>query len=96
MSKYLFVTGKLALRALERTLEPLGLDGGYRIEALRITVAALMNTEFIARHLTGVEEEVVVIPGLCKGSLDVIEKACGCRVIKHLRQLLDENKQLCT
>ncbi|MGI6406458.1 MAG: DUF6513 domain-containing protein [Syntrophaceticus sp.] len=87
MSKYLFVTGKLALRALERTLEPLGLDGGYRIEALRITVAALMNTEFIARHLTGVEEEVVVIPGLCKGSLDVIEKACGCRVIKGPKDL---------
>lgn len=87
MPKYLFVTGKLALRALQRTLEPLGLDGGYRTEALGITVAALMNTEFIARHLAGVEEEIVVIPGLCKGPLDVIEQACGCRVIKGPKDL---------
>ncbi|NLA26506.1 MAG: dihydropteroate synthase [Firmicutes bacterium] len=87
MPKYLFVTGRLAHRALERTVEPLDLEGGYRIEPLGITVAALMNTDFIARHLNGVEEEVLVIPGFCKGPLDVIEKACGCRVIKGPKDL---------
>ena len=87
MPKYLFITGKLAHRALERTLESLDLEGGYRIEALGITVAALMNTDFIARRLTSVEEEVAVIPGFCKGPLDVIEKACGCRVIKGPKDL---------
>ncbi len=89
MSKYLFVTGKLALKALERTLAALDLDGGYRIEVLRITVAALMNTEFIARHLAGVTEEVVVIPGLCKGSLGLVEHACGRRVLKGPNDLKD-------
>lgn len=87
MPKYLFVTGRLAQRALERTLKPLDLEGGYRIEVLKINVAALMNTDFIARHLTGVEEEVVVIPGFCKGPLALIEQACGCQVMKGPKDL---------
>lgn len=87
MSKYLFVTGKLARRALERTLELLDLDGGCRVEMLGITVAALMNTDFIARHLSAVEEELLVIPGFCKGSLEALEEACGCRVLRGPKDL---------
>jgi dihydropteroate synthase-like protein len=89
MSKYLFVTGKLAVRALEKTLSALALDGGYRVEALGISVASLMTTEFIARHLTAVQEEVVVIPGLCKGPVELIEQACKCQVLKGPDDLKD-------
>lgn len=89
MSKYLFVTGKLAERALNKTLSALDLDGGYRLEVLGISVASLMTTEFIARHLTGVHEEVVVIPGLCKGPLETIEHACGCQALKGPDDLKD-------
>ena len=89
MSKYLFVTGKLALTALEKTVSALDLEGGYRVAALGISVASLMTTEFIARHLTGVQEEVVVIPGLCNGPLELIEQACKCRVLRGPNDLKD-------
>lgn len=89
MSRYLFVTGKLALKALERTLEALDLDGGYRAEALGITVASLMSTEFIARHLKDAHEDVIVIPGLCNGPVRLIEDACGRHTIKGPEDLKD-------
>jgi dihydropteroate synthase-like protein len=89
MSKYLFVTGKLALKALERTLAALNLDGGYRVEALGITVASLMSTEFIARHLKDVPEDVIVIPGLCNGPVALIEDACHHPAVKGPDDLKD-------
>jgi dihydropteroate synthase-like protein len=89
MPKYLFVTGKLALKALEKTLAALHLDGGYRIEPLGITVASLMSTEFIARHLKDVPEDVVVIPGLCNGPVEIVEQICHHRVMRGPDDLKD-------
>lgn len=89
MPKYLFVTGKLALRALEKILSTLNVDGGYRVESLGISVAALMTTDFIARHLADVREDVVVIPGLCNGAVDTIEQSCKCRVLRGPDDLKD-------
>lgn len=89
MSKYLFVTGRLALRALQKTLSTLDVDGGYRAEALKISVASLMTAEFIAGHLKDINEEVVVIPGLCKGPIELIEHACNCKVLRGPEDLKD-------
>lgn len=89
MYKYCFVTGKLAYPALKKIVEKLELEGGYRIKVLGSKVAALMNTEYISRHLENEEAEVVVIPGLCKGKTEVIEKRTGCRVVKGPEDLKD-------
>ena len=49
--RILFVTGKLAAPALERTLERAGLPFDYEVAVMKITVAALMTPEWIARRL---------------------------------------------
>ncbi len=65
---YLFITGKLAAKALEKTLARLDQDFKYDITALNCTVAAFMNTEWIAGHLEpGLKYDWIIIPGLSRG-----------------------------
>jgi dihydropteroate synthase-like protein len=74
VGKTLFVTGKLAEPALRATLERMAPDFPYEVAVLRITVAALMTTAWIAKHLTEVAGvDRVVIPGLCEGDVREIE-----------------------
>lgn len=91
LSRYVFVTGRLARRALEGVLRGTGID--YEVRALDRAVAALMDTEFIAGQLgdlAGAEDvELVMIPGLCNGTVDVIERATGCRAVKGPNDLKD-------
>src|SRR5829696_3965783 len=80
-SRVLFVTGKLAEPALRRVLADLTPAAGIEadVAVLPITVAALMTTNWVARHLSvpdGVEK--VVLPGMCRG--DVAEVADAARV----------------
>ena len=66
--RVLFVTGRLAEPALRRVLDQMAPPFAFDVTALGITVAALMTTSWIARHLEvpdGVD--LVVIPGLCEG-----------------------------
>lgn len=76
--RVLFVTGTLAEKSLRRTLDAIAPPFEYRVAVLGMTVAALMTTTWIARHLV-VEEEFdsVVIPGLCRGSADLVSAAVG-------------------
>ena len=57
MERILFVTGKLAEPSLRRTLDDLTprLNIDAEIAMLPITVAALMTTDWIARHLPKLE-----------------------------------------
>jgi hypothetical protein len=72
MPEYLFVTGRLAAGALRATLERLELEGGHEVAVLDGSVAALMRTEWIARRLPDARGcRRVMIPGLCRGDLDV-------------------------
>lgn len=76
--RVLFVTGKLAEPALRRTLAETTLPFGYEVAVLRITVAALMTTEWIARFLEpppGID--LILIPGLCEGDPAAIERRTG-------------------
>ena len=50
-SRVLFVTGRLAEPALRRVLAEMAPPFEYEIAALGITVAALMTTDWIARHV---------------------------------------------
>lgn len=75
-----FVTGRLAEHALRAMLAELSPRVGfsYTIEALPITVAALMTTDWIARRWQvppGAQR--VVLPGYCLGDLEPLRAAAG-------------------
>ena len=79
----LFVTGKLAAPALRDVLGRAELPFEYDVAVMKITVAALMTTSWIARHLELSEDVAeIMIPGLCEGSTDVIGERFGIPVEK--------------
>ena len=86
--RVLFVTGRLAEPALRHTLAEMAPPFEYEIVALKITVAALMTTAWIARALrvpAGVD--LVMIPGLCEGDPELIAEKTGVRVEKGPKDL---------
>jgi dihydropteroate synthase len=86
--RVLFVTGRLAEPALRRLLKASDLPFAGEVAVLRITVAALMTTEWIARHLTVPDGiDLVLIPGLCEGDPQVIAAAAGVPVMKGPKDL---------
>ena len=86
-----FVTGRLAEPALNETLR--GMQGSdpefaYHVVVLKITVAALMTTPWIARFLEiPPGTDFVMIPGLSEGDPAVIADKLGVRVIKGPKDL---------
>jgi len=73
-ARILFVTGRLAEHSLRQVLDRLAPRVGFEatVQVMPITVAALMPTPWIARRLNvppGTDR--VIIPGGCRGPLDV-------------------------
>jgi dihydropteroate synthase-like protein len=90
MTRCLFVTGKLAAQSLSDVLEKVFTPMDHALAVLPISVAALMDTGFIAKHLTNIMDcDQVMIPGLCKGNLDVIEHKLGVKAIRGPQSLKD-------
>jgi dihydropteroate synthase-like protein len=86
----LFVTGKLAEPALRRVLAELEQAVEAQVAVLRITVAALMTTPWIARFLEVPPDiDLVLIPGLCEGDVAVLHQRFGVRVEKGPKDLRD-------
>jgi dihydropteroate synthase-like protein len=86
--RVLFVTGRLAEPALRRVLAEMAPPFEYDVAALKITVAALMTTDWIARALEvpgGVD--LVMIPGLCEGNTGAIADKTGVPVEKGPKDL---------
>ena len=78
MPRYLFVTGKLAAKSLTATLEKMSPDFVYELAVLPISVAALMDTHFVAKHLDSARgSDVIMIPGYCKGDVALIADKTG-------------------
>jgi dihydropteroate synthase-like protein len=76
--RLLFVTGKLAAPALRETLERAGLPFEYDVAVMKITVAALMTTDWIARFLEPPEAvSRIMIPGQCEGDIEVLSERFG-------------------
>jgi dihydropteroate synthase len=76
--KILFVTGKLAARALAQTLAEIQMPCEYEIAVMKITVAALMTPEWIARFLrVGDDVTRIMIPGLCRGDPSILSDRFG-------------------
>ena len=87
--RVLFVTGKLAEPALRRVLTDMAPPFAYDVAVLGITVAALMTTPWIARHLDAPanDTDLVLIPGLCEGDPDIVRQKVGVRVEKGPKDL---------
>jgi hypothetical protein len=84
----LFVTGKLAEPALRRTVADMAPPFALDVAVLKITVAALMTTAWIARFLdVPPGTDLVLIPGLCEGDAAVIAERTGIRVERGPKDL---------
>jgi hypothetical protein len=83
-----FVTGSLAEPALRRVLAEMAPPFAYDVAVLKITVAALMTTEWIGRTLTvPPDTDLVLIPGLCEGDPSVLASKVGVPVEKGPKDL---------
>jgi dihydropteroate synthase len=89
--RVLFVTGRLAEPALRRILGDMTAPFATDVVVLKITVAALMTTAWIARHLNREDlpggVDLVVIPGLCEGDPAVVSDNLGIPVEKGPKDL---------
>ncbi len=91
--RLLFVTGRLAEPSLRRIVEDLASRKRFQAElaVLPISVAALMTTKWVARHLEippGIDR--VILPGTCRGDLALIEhKAQGATIERGPDDLRD-------
>jgi len=86
-----FVTGRLAEPSLRRLLAEMSPPFAYDVVVMRITVAALMTTAWIANHLDGGEvpegTDLVLIPGLCEGEPAIVSEKIGVRAEKGPKDL---------
>ena len=89
--RVLFVTGRLAEPSLRRLLAEMSPPFAYDVVVMRITVAALMTTAWIANHLEGREvpdgTDLVLIPGLCEGEPAIVSEKLGVRAEKGPKDL---------
>ena len=86
--RVLFVTGRLAEPALRRILADMAPPFECLVAPLKITVAALMTTSWIARALEVPDgTDLVVIPGLCEGDPQEIGDKAGVPVEKGPKDL---------
>ncbi|MDR3575235.1 MAG: DUF6513 domain-containing protein [Anaerolineaceae bacterium] len=90
MPRYLFVTGKLAAQSLTDILSKISPSLEYEIAVHPISVAALMDTKFIAKFLDNPRGcDLIMIPGACHGDLNVISDKTGVQVIRGPKSLKD-------
>jgi dihydropteroate synthase len=89
LGRVLFITGRLAEPALRRVLAEMAPPFAYDVTVLKITVAALMTTPWIAHALDELPEgiDLVLIPGLCEGNPQVIGEKFGVQVEKGPKDL---------
>ena len=88
LNRVLFVTGKLAEPALRRVLADMAAPFATEVAVMKITVAALMTTEWIGRFLqvpAGID--LVLLPGLCEGDAATLGERLGVRVEKGPKDL---------
>ena len=86
--RVLFVTGTLAEPALRRVLADMQPPFEAAVAVMKITVAALMTTPWIAKHLEiPPDTDLVLIPGLCEGDPGILIEQFGVKTEKGPKDL---------
>lgn len=74
----LFLTGRLAEKSLQRTLDDMMPDFHYTVYSLGLSVAALMTADMIRRRLKDTfGADRVLVPGRCQGDLERLSSELG-------------------
>lgn len=91
--RILFITGKLAEPALRRVVDELAPKAGFEphVAVLPITVAALMTTNWVSRHLPPLPPNLdrVILPGFCRGEVEEVARATGAPTVRGPIDLRD-------
>jgi dihydropteroate synthase-like protein len=89
--KILFLTGSLAEKQLIRILEEMNAEAlEWRVHNLGIKVAALMTGDMIRRRLTDIgDAQRILVPGRCRGDLDLLTQHFGVAVERGPEELMD-------
>ena len=86
--KVLFVTGTLAEPLLRETLRDLPARFESEVAVLGISVAALMTTDWVARHLVvGPGTDLILLPGHTQGDPGVVQERHGAKAEKGPKDL---------
>lgn len=86
----LFLTGKLAEKQLRNILEKMQPEFIYTVHQLGLKVAALMTADMIKRRLTDTfGADRVLVPGRCRGDLEVLSKTMGLPIERGPEELKD-------
>jgi dihydropteroate synthase-like protein len=87
----LFLTGKLAEKSLNRVLDQMHPgEFTYQVLNIGISVAGLMTADFILRRLPNHGNSTrIMVPGRCRGDLDVLSRHYGVPVVRGPDELKD-------
>ncbi|MGH8553857.1 MAG: DUF6513 domain-containing protein, partial [Methylococcales bacterium] len=87
----LFLTGKLARKQLLQILESIQSDAfTYTVQALGVSVAALMTVDMILRRLQDTDQaDRVILPGRCLGDIDKLSRHFGLPFERGPKELKD-------
>ncbi len=99
--RMLLITGTIAEGYVRREAEILSKLTGYKVDVfpLRLPVAALASANYIAEALLRAnirDYDIIIIPGLTRGSASVISKKIGIPCVKGPRHFADISKILST
>src|SRR5262245_32899754 len=87
-----FITGRLAEHTLRQILADLGPKAGfdYTVQTLKITVAALLTTDWVAPRLQVPPGTTrLMLPGYCRGELEPLAAAAGVPVERGPKDVRD-------
>lgn len=87
----LFLTGKLAEKSLNRVLSAMQpTEFSWEVRHMRISVAALLTTDMVARRLSDTEGvDRIILPGRCRGDTESLSKTLGIPVERGPDELKD-------
>ncbi len=88
--KVALITGQLAKDMVKRFSEKSEIESG--VIAMPVQVASLMNSKYIAEKLKKLPTsgfDIILVPGLVKGNLEILEEAAGVPIFKGPKHAAD-------
>ena len=86
----LFLTGRLAEKQLRNILEKMQPEFTYTVHQPGVKVAALMTADMIGRRLIDTfGADRIIVPGRCRGDLEVLSETLGLPVVRGPEELKD-------